>query len=174
MWTAGHSKSDRSNLTRTARKGAPLNRLAPRRTFTPARSGATDLLDELDRLRSLVFEPIGSTEVGDWTPALADLEERDDEFVVNVEVPGFDRDNMKIERDGRRLLVHAERDEQESEQEREGTMRASTRSSGHLHHEVVLPAEVDRDGIQASLEQGVLTVRLPKNEQSQRHTIDIR
>ena len=81
-----------------------------------------------------------------------------------------DRENMKIERDGRRLLLHAER----NGPEREGSTRASTRSSGHLHHEVVLFAEVDRDGIQASLEQGVLTVRLPKNEQSQRHTIDIR
>jgi len=81
-----------------------------------------------------------------------------------------DRENMKIERDGRRLLLHAER----NGPEREGSTRASTRSSGHLHHEVVLFAEVDRDGIQASLEQGVPTVRLPKNEQSQRHTIDNR
>ncbi len=146
-----------------------MNRLVPRRTSTPARSSAADLLDELDRLRNLVFEPFGSTEVGDWAPALADLEERDDEFVVNVEVPGFDQEEIQIELDGRRLLVHAER----SEERREGTMRASTRTSGHLHHEVLLPAEVDREGIQASLEQGVLSVRLPKAEQSERRTIDI-
>ena len=146
-----------------------MTRLAPRRPFTPARSGATDLLDELDRLRSLVLEPFGSTEIGDWAPALADLEERDDEFVVNVEVPGFDREHIEIELEGRRLLIHAER----SEEQREGTLRASTRASGHLHHEVLLPADVDRDNIEASLDQGVLSIHLPKNERDQRHTIDI-
>ena len=147
-----------------------MNRLVPRRPFAPARSGATDLLDEFDRLRSLMLEPFGSTEVGDWAPALADLEERDDEFVVNVEVPGFDREQIEVELEGRRLLVHAER----SEGKREGTLRASTRtSSSHLHHEVVLPADVDQHGIAASLDRGVLTVHLPKSEQSQRRTIDI-
>lgn len=146
-----------------------MTRLSPRRPFTPARTGATDLLDELDRLRSLVLEPFGSTDVGDWAPALADLEERDNEFIVNVEVPGFDREHIEIELEGRRLLAHAER----SEEEREGAMRASTRTSRHLHHEVVLPADVDQAGIEASLDQGVLSIRLPKNEQDQRHTIDI-
>ena len=108
-----------------------------------------------------MFESAGATGVGGSTPAPADLEERDDEFVVDVEVPGFDREEIQVDLDGRRHLAHAERSEQEHEQEPEGTMRASTRTSGHLYPEVVLPAEVDRDGFKASVEQGVLNVRRP-------------
>ncbi len=147
-----------------------MNGLLPRTSLQPARS-ASDLFEEFDRLRNQLLGSVGSPEarVGGWAAALADLEEKDDEFVIEVEVPGFDRDDISIEVEGRRLLVHAEREERE----RKGVLRSSTRSSGHLHHEVLLPAEVDEEGIEASLERGVLTIRLPKNEDTGRRRIEI-
>lgn len=148
-----------------------MARLIPRSPLRPARPVTGDLFEDFDRLRSQLLDTFGESEqrAGGWMPALGDLEEKDDEFIVNVEVPGFDRDDIRVEMEGRRLIVHAER----REQERKGILRSSTRTGGHLHHETLLPAEVNEDAIEASLDRGVLRVRVPKTEQAARRRIDI-
>ena len=115
--------------------------------------------------------------VGDWPgiPAssmegisgpLGDLEELDDAWLLRVELPGVKRDDVDIQLAGRRLLVRAER----KQTERKGLLRRSTRTSGRYFLEVVLPGEVDPDGVDATLEDGVLTIRLAKPEAEQRRT----
>jgi HSP20 family protein len=137
---------------------------------SPLRMGTAGLFDDLDCVRARLLDTFDPpvTE-GGWTMAMSDLEERDDAYVVNVEVPGCDRDDIRIEMEGRRLSVHAEREEGP----REGTLRSSTRSGRHLHHEVTLPADVDAENIEASLERGVLTIRIPKSETAGRRRIEI-
>jgi len=62
-----------------------MNVLLPRTSLQPARS-ASDLFEEFDRLRNQLLGGVVAPEarVGGWTPALADLEEQDDEFVIEV------------------------------------------------------------------------------------------
>jgi HSP20 family protein len=107
--------------------------------------------------------------LGDWpgTPAvmadgvstpLGDLEELDDAWLLRVELPGVKQDDVDIQLTGRRLVVRAER----KETERKGLLRRSTRTTGRYFLEAVLPSEVDPDSVAASLEQGVLTIRVPK------------
>lgn len=147
-----------------------MSRLVPR--TTAMRPMNADLFEEFDRLHSRLLDTFGAPTEGTegWMPALADLEETDDAFIVHVEVPGFDREDIRIEMEGRRLMVHAEREEEE----REGTVRSSTRSRGHLHHEVVLPADADQDSIEATLDRGMLTIRTSKREDAGRKQIEIR
>jgi HSP20 family protein len=113
--------------------------------------------------------------LGDWsgTRALAgegfstppgDLEELDDAWLLRVELPGVKRDDVDVQVDGRRLLVRAER----KETERKGILRRTTRTTGRYYLEVALPGEVDPDGVEATLEDGVLTVRVAKPEAEQR------
>ncbi len=52
-------------------------------------------------------------------------------------------------------------------------LRRCTRSVGQFFHEVVLPGDVDEEGVTASLNDGVLTVRLPKAETARRRRIEI-
>ncbi|MFP4148769.1 MAG: Hsp20/alpha crystallin family protein [Nitriliruptoraceae bacterium] len=146
-----------------------MSRLVPRAALQPSQPESY-LFDEFERLRDQVLGgwPLRHPR-GGWSTALADLVEREDAFIVEVEVPGFDRDELSIELEGRRLLVHAEREEEE----RAGILRSSTRSSSQLHHEVLLPAEVDEEGIDASLAKGVLSIRLPKSEAVGRRRIEI-
>lgn len=101
--------------------------------------------------------------------ALADLEEDDDGFTVDVDLPGVAKDAVSIELEGRRLVISAER----KERERVGVLRRRTRHIGSLRHEVVLPADVDADKVEAELIDGVLTVRLPKAESSRPRRIAI-
>jgi HSP20 family protein len=147
-----------------------MNRLLPRTDLQPSQPDSY-LFDEFDHLRERLLGGLSLRHArsGGWAPALADLEEHEDTFLIEVEVPGFDRDDISIEMEGRRLIVHAKREERE----RRGILRSSTRSSGLLHHEVVLPADVDEEAIEASLARGVLSIRLPKTEGAGRRRIDI-
>ena len=86
------------------------------------------------------------------------MEEVDDAYLVEVELPGVKRDDVSVEVAGRRLTVSGER----KERERVGILRRRTRTVGRFHYEVVLPGEVAEDDVSAGMDEGVLTVRVPK------------
>lgn len=131
-----------------------------------------DPFEELDRLTRDLFSLVhGRGDESDGMQvALADLEETDDAFVVTVDLPGVDKGDVDVELEGRRLTVTAER----KERERTGILRRRTRHVGTFRHEVVLPAEVADEDIEAELRNGVLSLRLPKAESSRRRRIPVR
>lgn len=101
---------------------------------------------------------------------MADLEETDDAYLVEVELPGVKKHDVAVEISGRRVIVDGER----KELERAGVLRRRTRAVGRFHHEVVLPGDVDAEAVSASLEEGVLTVRLPKPSGERPKRIEVR
>ena len=78
--------------------------------------------------------------------------------MAEIELPGVALEDLSVEVAGRRLTVTGER----KESERVGILRRRTRTVGRFHYEVLLPGEVDEDGVEAALQDGVLTVRVPK------------
>jgi HSP20 family protein len=89
---------------------------------------------------------------------LADVEETDDAYVVELELPGVDKGDIDISVTGRRLTVSGER----KEKERVGILRRRTRSVGRFHFEIVLPSDVNDEDVKATLDDGVLVIRVPK------------
>lgn len=143
----------------------------------PAESGVArwDPFDELDRLNRQLSSYLESFRqlpslLGDAFTPLADVEETNDAYVVEVELPGVKRDDVGIEVAGRRVTVHGER----KEKERVGILRRRERTVGRFHYEVTLPGDVDEDGVEAHLDEGVLTVRLPKPESERPRRIEIK
>jgi HSP20 family protein len=120
----------------------------------------SDLVDELTRTW-----PTDGVVPGMSAP-LGELEDQDDAYLVRVELPGVKRGDIDVELAGRRLTVRAER----KEVQRKGLLRRSTRRSGGFFFEVLLPGEVEQADIEATLEEGVLAVRLPKPESERRRT----
>ncbi|MFB6354235.1 MAG: Hsp20/alpha crystallin family protein [Halobacteriales archaeon] len=78
-----------------------------------------------------------------------ELYEEDGEFVLNVDMPGFDLDDIRVSWDEGRLFVWAER-----EDEARGRRKSYRRTFR-------LPKEVEPDEIEAQYRNGVLEVRLP-------------
>lgn len=121
-----------------------------------------DPLAELNRLTQQLqsyldaWTGFGSL-AGGFTP-LADVEETDDAYLVEIELPGVKREDVSLQVAGQRLSVSGER----KERERVGIIRRRSRTVGQFHYEVVLPGEVDDQGVSASMDEGVLTVRVPK------------
>jgi HSP20 family protein len=57
--------------------------------------------------------------------------------------------------------------------ERKGVLRKQTRRVGRFEYRVGLPDHLDGDKVEASLKDGVLTVRVPKAEKAQRRKVQI-
>ena len=138
-----------------------LNR--PRRTqrWDPVRN-LDDLVDRLTR------EWSSGAAIDRWVP-LADVEETDDAYVVELELPGAVRDDVDVEIDGRVLTVSGE----VREKERRGILHRRARRLGRFHHSLTLPGVLDEEHVEAELRDGVLTVRLPKSEATRRRRIQV-
>jgi HSP20 family protein len=133
---------------------------------------STDV-DPLERVRSLLDQTLGGeiasmlTEVRTFTPPV-DIEETEDAYVIEAELPGVKREDIDIELDGNELQVSGEI------KQREGKFRRRTRRVGRFELRVMLPEGVDGNSVDAMLERGVLTVRVPKAERAQRRKIDVK
>jgi len=114
------------------------------------------LFDEsIDRL-------LGSSPAGKptRTPAM-DVTESDTAYVVQLDVPGASKEQLKVTVEGRRVSV--ETAEQAAEQAKEGErVLYRERSAASYARTVVLPAEVDQAASQAKFDNGVLTLTLVK------------
>jgi HSP20 family protein len=104
-----------------------------------------------------------------FTP-VADVEETDDAYLIDMDLPGVDKDDVNIEFTGRRLVVNGER----KEKERVGVLRRQTRTVGRFRYEVTLPEQINGDGIEATLQEGVLHLRVPKQPGGQRRRIEVK
>ena len=100
---------------------------------------------------------------------LADVEETDDAFIVELELPGVDKGDALVEMSGRRLTVTGER----KERERKGTLRRRARVVGRFRYEILLPSDVDDKKVEATLKDGELTIRIPKLAEERPKKINI-
>jgi HSP20 family protein len=95
---------------------------------------------------------------GTWAP-LADAYETPEGFVVLLELPGIDKDDVEIQVDGDLLIVKGERRGLTSRPERFHRME---RSHGPFLRSFKLNDEVDPDRVTANMRDGVLRLELPK------------
>lgn len=102
-----------------------------------------------------------------WTPSI-DLVRKDDAVVLRADVPGLKPEEVKIEVEGDVLTISGEHRE-ESEEKKESYVRRERRF-GSFSRSMVLPKGVDPERIEASVDDGVLEVRvpLPKTQEKQR------
>ncbi len=139
---------------------------------SPSRSGVRwDPLRELDELyerMNTLWQSGLSGALDQWSP-LADVEETDDAYTVELDLPGVARDDVDIQLDDRRLTVSGDIEEKE----RRGILHRRTRRVGRFHFSVTLPGDVDADNVSAQLHDGVLTVHVPKSAQAKPRRIAI-
>ena len=139
---------------------------------SPSRSAARwDPLRELDELYDRVntlWQSGLSGALDQWSP-LADVEETDDAYTVEIDLPGVAREDVDIQLDDRRLTVSGDIEEKE----RKGILHRRTRRVGRFHYSVTLPGDVDADDVSAQMHDGVLTVRVPKSAQAKPRRIPI-
>jgi HSP20 family protein len=149
-------------VRRTETGSRPLQRWEPFRELE-------QLHEQMGRLMETAWSPINGGNGGSWMP-LADIEETDDAWIVEAELPSVNRDDVNVELRDDELVITGEI----KEKERKGILRRRTRRTGQFEYRVTLPGQPNEEGIEASLQKGVLTVRVPKAQQERPRRIDVK
>jgi HSP20 family protein len=97
--------------------------------------------------------------------------EQNGALVWTADLPGVTRDGLKVTVENGVLTIEARRADTKPDGH---TVRYSERRPFELRRSVELPDTVDVEGISASLENGVLTLQLPKKPESRPCTIEIK
>ena len=128
-----------------------------------------DIYDRMGQLMNLAFglAPVDVAE-GPWIP-LADVSETDDAYVVEVDLPAVNRDQMDIQLQDRELVITGEIPESEQKDRR----HRRSRRTGRFEFRTYLPGDVKADAVTARLSDGVLTVTVPKSEAAKPRKIEI-
>jgi HSP20 family protein len=134
----------------------------------PARE-LEELHERMDQLMEGLWSGMAPNGDRIWTP-LVDIEETEDAWIIEAEVPGAKRKDINVEVQDSELIISGEI----KERERKGLLRRRTRRTGRFDFRVTLPGGADPDGIKASVDDGVLTVQVPKPEQARPRRIEVK
>lgn len=110
------------------------------------------------------------TELPTFAPAV-DLHETKDFYLISVDVPGIDQNNIKVDVEDGRLTVSGERTREEHKED--GMFQRFEKSYGRFVRSFQLPQNIDEGKIQARSENGVLEIMVPKTEQAKPRSVQI-
>jgi len=106
-----------------------------------------------------------------WMPAV-DVAEEDNQYVVKVELPGVNKDDVNISLESNVLTI---RGEKKTEQQQKGkNYHRVERSFGAFHRSFTLPSTVKVDKIDAVFKDGILAVTMPKAEEAKPKQIEVK
>lgn len=103
-------------------------------------------------------------EEGISSPRL-NVTETEKTFQVQAEMPGVKKEDVKVAIDKQRVTIEAETKHEEEKREGENLVYAE-RTARKFMRSFMLPTEVDDAGADARLEDGILTLTLPKKQAS--------
>ncbi|MGE0495369.1 MAG: Hsp20/alpha crystallin family protein [Vulcanimicrobiota bacterium] len=135
-------------------------KLTPMTPFRIVNAGAQEVQREFDRMLNRFF---GEGGYGNNFPQL-NISEREDAYRVEIDLPGIKKENVEVKLDENRLTIRANR---QNEEEKNGeTFHRVEKSYGSFVRSLVLPENVDRDRIDGKMDDGVLSLTLPKTEKT--------
>jgi|SRR5215469_6133547 len=154
--------------TRSVTRLDPFDELEAFARWSPFRE-----LGRHGRIGRLMEEMFGERALarGEHAPAL-DIHETEAEYVVSVELPGVRKEDISVEFTDGVLSVRGEKTS--GKEEKKERSRWVERVYGSFHRSFTLPPNAASDRIDASFKDGVLTVRIPKVEQTKPKTIAIK
>jgi len=127
------------------------------------------LEDLYRRMNQMMHNLADDVDLRSWRSPV-DIEETDDAYLVEIDLPGVPRDTLTLEWNDRQLTLHGE----VTDRERVGILHQQARRTGAFDHTITLPGTVDGDTIEATLANGVLTVHAPKAQAAKGRRIEIR
>ena len=146
-----------------------MTEIARKKPFTPVRT----LRNELDRIFGdfLPWDE-GNSELLStvWSPR-TDFSETDQAYLVRMDLPGIEKENISVGIEENRLIVRGERKEEEKI-EGENFHRLERRS-GNFFRSMSLPLAVKEGKIKATFNNGVLTINIPKAKETKPVEIEI-
>ena len=104
------------------------------------------------------------------TPSV-DVIEKDNEIIVNAELPGVDKKDLEISVTNNTVTIKGSTSHEEKEEK--GDYYRCEISRGSYSRTLSLPAEVDEEKTKAKFKNGILKLTLPKLKKSKRHNVKV-
>ena len=130
------------------------------------------ILEEFERMFGEIWAPWKPVLVTGGTGMGLDVHETKDELVIKADLPGVVRDDLHITLEEGTLKIEAEKKEEKTEDGKTWHMRE--RSFGKYSRFVELPFRVAAENILATLDKGVLEIKLPKAEDAKPKHIEVK
>ncbi|HCS13919.1 MAG: heat-shock protein [Zetaproteobacteria bacterium CG06_land_8_20_14_3_00_59_53] len=131
-------------------------------------------LESMNRQLSRLLEDGGSHSSSEglvhWAPTV-DIRETEDALIVQAELPGIDKKDVKVEVHEGVLAISGERRYEKDVKEK--NVHRVERSYGGFARSFSLPANIDSGNVQAEMKDGVLEVRLHKRESAKPKSIEV-
>lgn len=121
------------------------------------------------------------TRFGDWdnqwvnqfaTPSL-DVAETESAVDVTMDIPGMKADDIDLQVTGNLLTISGQRSEETETKGNGKSFHRIERHMGSFSRSVTLPCDVDESKVDATYQNGVLKVSMPKTEAAKAHKIKV-
>ena len=133
-----------------------------------------EIEDFFDRYTRALALPFGrGSELmanGGWAPRV-DVSENDAAYVIKAEIPGVDKDDVKVTLENGVLTLQGERHQER--EEKGWRFHRMERSYGHFMRSFSLPSNVDESHLKAIFHDGLLEVDIPKLEKTHSHAVQV-
>jgi len=144
------------------------------RTYRP---GRVNMFNEMDRMMESMLSSTPAVKAARY-PAV-DVVEKENSFGLSVELPGYGKDDVEIKVDNNLLTISAAeikdaKDEKKEEKNEAVRYIMHERSDRSFTRTFVLPKDVDKENIDASFENGLLALNIPKVPKAEPKKIDIK
>jgi HSP20 family protein len=150
---------------------ATMTRWDPFQDLRSAQDEMAQMSPMLAHALGLHGQPQGSGTATAWAPAL-DISERKDAYLVTVELPGVEADDLEITMEEGLLTIQGERHFAHDSSEQQ--FHRVERRYGAFRRSITLPAQVQAEQIEASFDNGVLQIVVPKMEEATPKRIQVR
>lgn len=127
---------------------------------------------DLERVLDRIGEQLDGVEAGMPGRPRIDIEDTGGSFVVTIDLPGFEKDDVDIELRDDVLTVEAEHDEERKQELKEKYIKRERRHEA-VSRSITLPEPVDEEETTAKYENGVLTVETPKTRRAEGTQVEV-
>ncbi len=136
-------------------------------TYLPTLFGENmmDVFDMFDRNWGRQFHDMDHALYGRHGDRLmkTDIQEKDNEYVVSVDLPGFKKDELKVELNNGYLTISAEKALNKDDEDN-GKLIRQERYSGAMQRSFYVGSNLTEEDIHCAYENGVLRLTLPKKD----------
>jgi HSP20 family protein len=122
----------------------------------------------MEQLMAGIWSDLPDGGLSIWSPPV-DIEETEDGWIIEANLPGVNKKDVNIEVRESEVVVNGEI----RERERKGILRRRTRPVGRFEYRWTLPGQTDPESVEATLDDGVLRVQIPKPEQARPHRVEV-
>lgn len=133
---------------------------------------STSIFDEFDDSLSNFFPALASNALKLSSSPVVDVVESKDKYTLEMELPGFSKENVDISLKDRVLSISSKNTEKEETKDRRYLVKERTKMN--FSRSFTLPDDIDQENVSADFINGILMISIPRKEETKPRTIEIR